>query len=51
MGLFLLLRATSIGAEGPFKLVANEVAIGLTLPLAAVEVCRQRLSPAGVQPA
>ena len=47
MGLFLLLSGDlRIGAEGPFKLVANEVAIGLTLPLAAVEVCRQRLSPA-----
>ena len=46
MGLFLLLSGDlRIGAEGPFKLVANEVAIGLTLPLAAIEVCRQRLSP------
>jgi enoyl-CoA hydratase len=47
MGLFLLLSGDlRIGAEGPFKLVANEVAIGLTLPQAAIEVCRQRLSPA-----
>jgi enoyl-CoA hydratase/carnithine racemase len=28
------------------KITANEVAIGLTLPRAAVEICRQRLSPA-----
>jgi enoyl-CoA hydratase len=50
MGLFLLLSGDlRIGAEGPFKLVANEVAIGLTLPMAAVEVCRHNLTPAGFQ--
>jgi enoyl-CoA hydratase len=35
-----------IGADGPFKIVANEVAIGLTMPYAAIEICRQRLAPA-----
>ena len=47
MGVFLLLSGDyRIGAGGPYKLTANEVAIGLTMPLAAVEICRQRLSPA-----
>jgi enoyl-CoA hydratase len=47
MGLFLLLSADyRVGSEGPFKYQANEVAIGLTMPRAAVEVLRQRLSPA-----
>jgi hypothetical protein len=31
---------------GPFKIVANEVAIGLTMPATAIEVCKQRLAPA-----
>ena len=47
MGVFLLLSGDyRIGAMGPYKIVANEVAIGLTMPLAAVEICRQRLTPA-----
>jgi enoyl-CoA hydratase len=47
MGAFLVLSGDyRIGAAGPYKITANEVAIGLTLPLAAVEICRQRLSPA-----
>jgi enoyl-CoA hydratase len=47
MGLFLALSCDyRIGAEGEFKLVANEVAIGLTIPRAAIEVLRQRLTPA-----
>ena len=47
-GAFVLLSSDyRIGAVGPYKIVANEVAIGLTLPYAAVEVCRQRLTPAG----
>jgi enoyl-CoA hydratase len=46
-GLFVLLSADyRIAAAGPFKIVANEVAIGLTMPWTAVEVCRQRLTPA-----
>jgi enoyl-CoA hydratase len=47
MGLFLLLSGDyRIGADGPFKLTANEVAIGLTMPRAAIEILRQRLTPA-----
>jgi enoyl-CoA hydratase len=47
MGVFLLLSGDyRIGASGPYKLTANEVAIGMTMPLAAVEICRQRLTPA-----
>jgi enoyl-CoA hydratase len=47
MGVFLLLSGDyRVGAAGPFKITANEVAIGLTMPRAAVEICRQRLAPA-----
>jgi len=47
MGVFVLLSGDyRIGASGAFKLVANEVAIGMTMPLAAVEIVRQRLAPA-----
>ena len=47
MGAFLVLSGDfRVGAAGPYKITANEVAIGLTLPRAAVEICRQRLSPA-----
>lgn len=46
MGLFLVLCGdATIGARGPFKLVANEVAIGLTLPYPAIEIVRNRLTP------
>jgi enoyl-CoA hydratase len=46
MGAFLLLSGDyRVGAAGPYKITANEVAIGLTLPRAAVEICRQRLNP------
>jgi enoyl-CoA hydratase len=33
-----------VGAEGPFKLGLNEVAIGMPVPRFAVELCRDRLS-------
>ncbi len=47
MGVFLLLSGDyRIGATGPFKIMANEVAIGLTMPATAIVVCRQRLTPA-----
>jgi enoyl-CoA hydratase len=47
MGAFLLLSGDyRVGVAGPYKITANEVAIGLTLPRAAVEICRQRLTPA-----
>jgi len=47
MGVFLLLSADyRVGATGPYKITANEVAIGMTMPAAAVEICRERLAPA-----
>lgn len=47
MGVFLLLSGDfRLGAAGPYRITANEVAIGLTMPRAAVEICRQRLAPA-----
>lgn len=47
MGAFLLLSADCrVGVTGPYKLATNEVAIGLVMPRAGVEICRQRLSPA-----
>lgn len=47
MGAFVLLSADyRIGVDGPYRLVANEVAIGMTLPFSAIEICRQRLTPA-----
>jgi enoyl-CoA hydratase len=47
MAVFLVLSADyRIGADGPFKISANEVAIGLTLPRSAIEISRQRLTPA-----
>lgn len=32
--------------SGSYRITANEVAIGLTMPRAAVEILRQRLTPA-----
>lgn len=50
MGAFLVLSGDHrIGAEGPFKIGANEVAIGLTMPRFGIEICRQRLTPAHLQ--
>lgn len=47
MGVFLVLSGDyRIGAEGAFKIGANEVAIGITMPNFGVEICRQRLAPA-----
>jgi enoyl-CoA hydratase len=47
MGLFLLLSGDyRVGVDSPYKLTANEVAIGITMPRAAVEILRQRLPPA-----
>jgi enoyl-CoA hydratase len=47
MASFLLLSGDlRVGAAGPFRIQANEVAIGLTMPRAAIELCRQRLTPA-----
>jgi enoyl-CoA hydratase len=47
MGLFLLLSGDYlIGADGPYKFTANEVAIGITMPRTAIEMLRYRLTPA-----
>jgi enoyl-CoA hydratase len=47
MGVFVLLAADyRIGVDGAYKIGANEVAIGMTMPRSAIEVCRQRLTPA-----
>src|SRR5271154_3323850 len=47
MGVFVVLAADyRLAADGPFKIGANEVAIGLTMPHFGVEMCRQRLAPA-----
>ena len=47
MGVFILLSGDyRVGAAGPYNIAANEVAIGLTMPRAAVEILRQRLAPA-----
>ena len=46
MGVFLLMACdTRIGAAGDFKLGANESVTGMTLPIFAVELARDRLSP------
>lgn len=47
MGVFLLLSGDyRVGASGSFTFQANEVALGITMPHAAVEILRQRLTPA-----
>jgi enoyl-CoA hydratase len=47
MGVFLLAAADYVvAADGAFKIGANEVAIGLTMPKSVMEVCRNRLAPA-----
>ena len=47
MGVFLLLASDyRLGAVGDYTLQANEVAIGITMPYFAIEICRQRLTPA-----
>jgi enoyl-CoA hydratase len=46
MGAFLLLSSDyRIGTAGPGRIVANEVALGITMPYFAIEICRQRLTP------
>jgi enoyl-CoA hydratase/carnithine racemase len=49
MGLFLLFSGDyRIGAAGPYKLTANEVTFGVSVPTTAIEILRQRLAPANV---
>lgn len=50
MGLFVLLSADwRIAIDQGARLQANEVQIGMTLPRFAIELCRQRLTPAALQ--
>jgi len=50
MGVFLMLSADYVvGARGDFRIAANEVAIGITLPRVAAAVLRHRLNPAAFQ--
>jgi enoyl-CoA hydratase len=53
MGTFLMLMTDyRVGpSTGSYKWVANEVAIGLTMPRAAVEMLRMRLTPAAADKA
>src|SRR3982074_2366233 len=47
MGAFLIMSADHrIAAEGNYRIGMNEVAIGLTVPRFAIEIARQRLTPA-----
>jgi enoyl-CoA hydratase len=43
--LLLLVSDRRIGADGPFKIGLNEVAIGMPLPVFAVELARYRMPP------
>ena len=50
MGVFLMLSADYvIGCRGEFRISANEVAIGLTMPRVAAAVLKHRLDPAAFQ--
>jgi enoyl-CoA hydratase len=50
MGVFLMLSTDYvIGSRGDFKIAANEVAIGLTMPRVAAATLRNRLVPAAFQ--
>jgi enoyl-CoA hydratase len=50
MGAFLLLASDiRIGAEGPYKIGLNEVAIGIPVPTFGLELARHRLLPAYLQ--
>jgi len=50
MGVFLMLSADYvIGTRGDFRIAANEVALGLTMPRTAAAMLRHRLAPAAYQ--
>jgi enoyl-CoA hydratase len=47
MGAFLVMAADyRLGTAGPFRITCNEVKIGITMPRAALELTRPRLTPA-----
>jgi len=49
MGAFLLLCGDyRLGVDGPYRLVANEVALGMYVPRTCVEIMRHRLIPAAL---
>ena len=43
--LMVLCGDTRIASQGPFKMGLNEIAVGLPLPIVAIELARDRLSP------
>ena len=50
MGVFLMLSADYIiGTRGDFRIAANEVAIGMTMPRVAAAMLRNRLTPSAFQ--
>jgi len=50
MGVFMMLSADYvIGSRGDFKIAANEVAIGMTMPRVAAAMLHHRLNPAAFQ--
>ena len=50
MGVFMMLSADYVfGTEGDFKVSANEVALGLTMPRVAAALLRHRLNPDAFQ--
>lgn len=50
MGVFLMLSCDyTLGRRGDFKVSANEVALGLTMPRVAAAMLRHRLTPAAYQ--
>lgn len=50
MGVFLMLSADYVfGSRGDFKISANEVAIGLTMPRVAAAMLQHRLNPSAYQ--
>ncbi|MBM4195671.1 MAG: crotonase/enoyl-CoA hydratase family protein [Gammaproteobacteria bacterium] len=52
MGVFLMLSTDyAIGTRGDFRVAANEVAIGMTMPRVAAAMLRHRLAPADYQAA
>jgi enoyl-CoA hydratase len=50
LGAFILLTGDyRLGVPGDYKIVANEVKNGLTMPHCALALCRYRLNPSHVQ--
>ncbi len=50
MGVFMMLSADHIiGTRGDFKIAANEVAIGMTMPRVAAAMLKHRLNPSAYQ--